>query len=230
MHEIEKELIKATNFKPLKKYDNRQEYLKSILNSVSKLPDEDFDTLSDEAATWANEAVAAHNTRSGLLPDFDEVEDVSDEEAEAEEVADEAETEAEAAEDELPHDQHEPDDEPAEEPEPVKAKKEKAPPKAAAKPIKPPLDPRDFRLEDQPEVIVDKFGCVVGSKNHRALAMFEKGATTTEVKNTIGGTYYNILKKMVQNGHRLEKEGAVITLTHSSDMKSGKAAVKPKKK
>ena len=42
MHEVEKELIKATGYKPLRKFSDRQDYLKSILNAVSKLEDADF--------------------------------------------------------------------------------------------------------------------------------------------------------------------------------------------
>jgi hypothetical protein len=40
------------------------------------------------------------------------------------------------------------------------------------------------------------------------------------------GTYYNLLKKMVENGHRLEKEGSFITLIHKD---AGKATKKAKK-
>lgn len=104
---------------------------------------------------------------------------------------------------------------------PAKAVKEKAPPKEA-KPKKP--------KSDDEEVYLDKWGCMVGSKNSQALAMFEKGATTTEVKKAIGGTYYNILKKMTQDGHRLEKQGALMTLIHKSDLASKKPAKAPAKK
>jgi len=239
MHEVEKELIKATGYKPLRKFSDRQDYLKSILNAVSKLEDADFEHLSDEAATWANAAVEAHNAKDVDLPDFDEV---GDPEEEIEEVEVEAgaviehdpgpDDEAEGQpEDELPHDDelHEDDDEDEPEVKPTKAKKA-APKKPEQKePTLRKVAPVTKTHKDDPEVELDKWGAMAGSKNSRALAMFEKGATTKEVKDTIGGTYYNVLKKMAQNGHKVEKEGSLIKLTHTDDMKSGKAAVKKKK-
>jgi hypothetical protein len=63
-----------------------------------------------------------------------------------------------------------------------------------------------------------------------ALALFEKGATVREVKDKIGGTYYNILGKMQQRGHKLEKEGHVIKLTHRDEFKQSTVSLrKPKK-
>jgi hypothetical protein len=44
------------------------------MNSVAKLSDDDFDNLSDEAATWANAAIDVINAKKGDIPDFDEVE------------------------------------------------------------------------------------------------------------------------------------------------------------
>ena len=56
--------------------------------------------------------------------------------------------------------------------------------------------------------------------------MFEKGATSREVKEKLGGTYYNILGKMQENGHRLIKEGSLFTLTHKDDLNKAKKAKK----
>src|SRR5271168_429088 len=89
MHTVEKELIEATGYKPARKFANRQDYLGSILNAVLKLSNDDFDSLSDEAATWANSAVEAKNSKAEELPDFDEVDPSEDAEGEPEEASDE---------------------------------------------------------------------------------------------------------------------------------------------
>lgn len=247
MHDVERELIKVTGYKAQRKFDDRQDYLKSILNSVMKLTDDDFDSLSDDAATWANSAVEMHNSKNGgELPDFDEAEAVDDTEGDDD-------TEAEGSEDDEPEDdvegteddaetEDEPSDEPdeeADEPEEKPTKKSKAKTKAAPpeKPAKAKEKPASAKLPKPPkkpkneeDVVLDKWGCMEGSKNSQALNLFEKGATTKEVKDKIGGTYYNILGKMVEKGHKMSKDGAIITLTHKSSLTSGKAAVKKAKK
>ena len=57
---LEKELIKATKFKPPKGgYKGRQDELAALARLGSRLPDDDFDDLSDEAGDWVNAAVKA---------------------------------------------------------------------------------------------------------------------------------------------------------------------------
>lgn len=288
MHDIERELIKVTGYKPKRKFSDREDYLKSLLNDVMKLTDADFDELTDEAAAWTNAAVDAHNSKDVAIPDFDEVpasEDETDDEAveeaseedvdsdsddgdeegtdESDEVEDEpeddveeepapkpskkkvkasapvededdpegedegpSEEDLEAADSDAPEDEDEPVPKPAKKKMVAKEKtKFKIPPKPkvttlAVKPTK------EVNPDDEEDVVLDKWGCMEGSKNSRALAMFERGATTKEVKDAIGGTYYNILGKCEKNGHKLEKDGAIIKLTHRD---ANKAPVKKKK-
>lgn len=196
MHVVEQELLKATAYKAQRKFTNRQDYLGSVLNAVLKLSNDDFDSLSDEAAAWANAAVASKNAKDPELPDFDEVvegnnasdvDNVDGTEATSGAVPDTGVLEVEAA--------------------PVVDEQDVVPKKAK----KPPSDTYQQVEED---VALDKWGSMEGTKTSIALSMFEKGATTKEVKDAIGGTYYNILKKMSKLGHKLEKEGALIKLTH----------------
>jgi len=84
--------------------------------------------------------------------------------------------------------------------------------------------------DDDEDVILDKWGCMEGSKNSKALALFEKGATAAEVKAAIGGTYYNILGKMTKQGHKVTKTGSLIKLTHMSDKESKVSLPKKTKK
>jgi hypothetical protein len=229
MHAIERELIKVTGYKAQRKFSDRQDYLKSILNAINKLDNDDFDNLSDEAAIWANNAVEAHNGKQEL-PDFDET-DVDEEEAIEEasaeaagltEPVDDDESEDDESEDEIDPETGEVlEDEPEEEVEPEKPAKKK--PKQldlplvkekAAKPVKkaPTITPFAH------DAVLDKWGAIEGSKNSMALAIFEKGATAKEVKEKLGGTYYNILGRAVKAGHVLEKEGALMKLTHVNDI------------
>lgn len=252
MHAVERELIKVCDFKPRKKYADRQEYLRAILMAANKITDDDFETLSDEAVEWFNACINIHNARKDDdLPDFDEVkaDGSEDEETEADEGDEEVEgdeapdTDSDPKEDEPGDedaDEGEDEDEPSkddeveaeEEPEPVKkpakakAKPAPAKPAKAAKPAPKPAK-KSAPTDDEEDVILDKWGCMQGSKNSQALNLFEQGATSKEVKQALGGTYYNILGKMVRDGHKVEKEGHLVKLTHKDEV--GKPAKKSKK-
>jgi len=239
MHKIEQEIIKAANFKPRKKYADRQDYLRSLFLATVNMDDDDFNELSDDAANWINACVTLHNSKSkDDLPDFNEVEppaedenddepsddntedkaddadpeddvdepDGKDEESESED--DEVDEPEEASEDDEPEDESEEVEEPA----PKKSKK-------AARPVK--VVNKPFGTGDAE---LDKWGCIVGSKTSQALAMFEEGASAREVKEAIGGTYYNALAKIVRDGHKMQKDANIIKITHKSDI--GKVGVK----
>jgi hypothetical protein len=239
MHKIEREIIKASNFKPRQKYSDRQDYLKSLFLATTKMSNDDFDELTDEAADWINSCVQIHNSKgkNADFPEFGEVgaseddDDAGEDEAsddEADDSDDDAEADSDDADESVDNDEGDTDgDEDAgDEPEAQEdeAEAEEKPAKSKAK--KAALGPKKKRgppkhVED---ATLDKWGCIEGSKNSQALALFEKGATSKEVKDQLGGTYYNILGKMVKNGHKVEKEGAIIRLTHKD------AASKPAKK
>ncbi len=266
MHDIERELIEATGYKARQKYANRQDYLKSILNAVAKLTDDDFDALTDETAFWVNAAVEAHNSKNEEIVDFDELDpttgeadpdtpdvdyedNIDPETGEVLENGDESEDD-----NELPHDENtdaEDEEVEAEEPPLLKSittmvlKKDKAARKPQknqkfAKQIPSPerkkpqksAPNRVHPLHSDEDVILDKWGCMEGSKNSQALVLFEQGATAAEVKRKLGGTYYNILSRCAAQGHKMEKEGHIIKLTHKDDLgkKATGKAVSAKKK
>lgn len=246
MHEIERELIEVSKIKLRKKYDNRQDYLGSILESANKIDDDAFNGLTDEATDWYNRAVQAYNGKKDL-PDFDEEGEGDETEEEAVEEAskdaepDEDQEEAESEEDDEPEDDEDeavedsgdgPESVEASPAKEVKANKKapaKAPPREKpAKATKSPAAKTKSSKNVEEDVVLDKWNCMPGSKNAQAIAMFEKGATAAEVKEEIGGTYYNLLKKLEQAGHTLEKSGHIITLTHRDANKS--SPVKGKKK
>jgi len=240
MHDIERELIEATGYKARQKYANRQDYLKSILNAVAKLTDDDFDALTDETAFWVNAAVEAHNSKNEEIVDFDDLDPTTGEDdpegpddneenidPETGEVHEDDEPETEDEEVEAETEEVEAE---IEEPSPVKILKEKpksrkkskkfakqVPSPERKKPQKSAPN-RVHPLHNDEDVILDKWGCMEGSKNSKALALFEQGATATEIKLKLGGTYYNILARCVANGHKMEKEGHIIKLTHKNEL------------
>lgn len=238
MHTIERELIKVTGYEPKRKFADRQDYLGSILNAVIKLTDEDFENLSDEAATWANAAIEAKNSKEEF-PDFMEIplgegdeDDAIENDPDDGDDVDSGVDDTDPVEEPIEASEDASDEAEPEEVKPVKKKvvgrpalkKGEKPPEKVAKPKNRFPVPRP----KEEDVVLDKWGSMEGSKNSQALAMFEKGATTMEVKTKIGGTYYNILKKAVQAGHKLEKEGHLVKLTHKSEI-GGKKEVKKKK-
>lgn len=77
----------------------------------------------------------------------------------------------------------------------------------------------------------DKFGVTKDTMTHRAILMYEKGATAGEIKEALGGRYYNILKKLESDGHTVTKdpETGAWKLTHKDDKKAP-AKAKPKGK
>jgi hypothetical protein len=257
MHEIEREILEITHYKIQRKFSGRQDYLKSIFNAVQKLKNDEFDELTDEAALWANACVESYNRdKDAELPDFNEVGDPDDADVDSEDngqeepVDDEVEDE-DGSEDLSDSDDDEGDNQGSDEQpemetedeagvqltgleEEVDEPEDTAPRKKTKRikepKIKKPTKPPPVREDDDSDVELDKWGSMVGSKNSRALSMFEKGATAGEVKDQLGGTYYNILKKMVSHGHKLEKNGAVITLIHLTEKRSRVSSPKRSKK
>jgi hypothetical protein len=215
-HEVERELIKLTKYKVKRKFDNRQDYLGSILNAVDKYLGEDeekFAELSDEAQDWVNAASEAFNNKEPELPDFDEVQASEADEADEEQDNDDDSEPDSDDEEDTENGEEMPvaveaalDDEP--EPEPLKKLPSRVTPK-----IKKEALIRHGVIKPVAEVPVDKWGCSLGSKNSKALAMFEKGATSKEVKEVLGGTFYNILAKVQKEGHKVEKEGHLVKLS-----------------
>ncbi len=67
-------------------------------------------------------------------------------------------------------------------------------------------------------ITLDRYGIAEGTKNAQAVAMLEKGAKMSDVNSEIGGTYYNLLKRLVKQGHTLEREpGGKLRLVHKDD-------------
>jgi len=89
---IEKELVEATKFKA-KKGEERPAYLKRLMLAVTKLSDDDWTELSDDAQKWTNAGASNNKERKAI----DEFPDLPEDEAPAvEEPEEQVEEEAEA--------------------------------------------------------------------------------------------------------------------------------------
>lgn len=228
VHLLEKELVKATKIKALD-HEDRQDFLAAVSRAAHKLKDDDYDNLSNEAAIWHKAAVDALNAKEEI-PDFDG--SIGDEAPETEADEPEAtETEDEASEDEDEVDEPELE---LEEPAPKKkvapaakpAKAEKAPPKPSKAATKKRLEENKLKRIKYSELSgeKDKFGIIDGTKTSQAVAMYEKGATTAEIRAALQGRYFNILRKLTADGHLVEKkENGKIYVIHKDDVKAKKA-------
>jgi outer membrane biosynthesis protein TonB len=250
MSEIEQELRKAWKMRKKEEdFDSRQDYLVALIRGfdIACSKDDDlFDTISQEAADWFNAATEARNKKN-------EIEEFPDLEAEvAEEAEDEPEDEAEVEE---ADDTEEADDEPADEPEEAaesdeelsaseeaeaeseneeaeaqaakkaKSKKPAGGGKVAKPAAKQPKKKREPSSYANITGAKDKFGIIIGTKTAKAVELYEKGATSKDIKEATGGKFYNVLTKLTSEGHKLEKlPGGVFRLTHKDDV------VKPSRK
>jgi hypothetical protein len=239
---IEQELIKATEFNVNKVYKKRQDYLAALARAVDALDQDIFDEFSNEAAKWFEEAVNAINDKEEL-PDFEEetvsseTDDGSKFDPETGELEDEVEEVEEAPKQkkvsgksaktgapiksaELEADID--DDAEAEEQEVLPAKK-----RAKGQPPKK-LNYPPIKLRAIDGMTLDRYGTVSGSKNSIAISMLEKGCRMSDIKNSIGGTYYNLLQRLVKDGHYFEKSAnGMMKIIHKDD--GAKKAAKAKR-
>lgn len=202
----------------------------------------DFDEVAiDDDADDENEESSDDDEDEGVSEDDDDGEEANDSDNEDEDVVDDGgepvqlDSDSDGSDDEETEQTASEDDEevqvkPAKKKakNPVKAKVEDPKPPKVNKGIIPKIKQKPLDMEE--DVVLDKWGCMEGSKNSQALKMFEKGATAKEIKEAIGGTYYNILNRMVQQGHKLEKSGSVFKLTHMTEKPTKSAPVKKAKK
>lgn len=231
---LEQELIDATGFKGPKKA-KRQDFLAGLVRATVDLDQDTFDNLSDEAAEWAETGVKALNDKEDIAEfvEPEEAEEPADEdETDTDHEADEAAADKKARakpngtdtdeEEELdPTDDNPEDDEPEHDPEAIKA---------AAKARKADKKAKSKEVTDQYAAITgekNRYGITKGTMSDKAIAMYEKGATSKQIKDELGGRHYNILKRLQDEGHKVEKlEGGQWKLTHHADLKTKKATTK----
>lgn len=121
MTPTEEELIEASGFKPHAVHKTRQDILAALVRAIDKMPEDDYDNLSDEAADWCLKATAALNNRKEV-PDFamngpdDEDVEAADTDADGDEADDDGSTDDDGDDDEdAPEDEGDPEEGDAEE-------------------------------------------------------------------------------------------------------------------
>lgn len=192
---VEQELLRATGFTLTDAHQVRQTYLIDLIKAVSDLSDEDFDIMTDEAKEWSNSAAKAVKAHKPIQ-DFEEGETSEPSTIEpptGEEVAVEETKE-----------------------------KPKRPKKSSSDKVLPDGDEKGTResvLSDDP-VGTNRYGIKIGTKRAQVIEMLEHGASMREVKQVHGQAYYNMLKQLEKQGHKIVKTGAFYTLTHKDDVKT----------
>ena len=217
MSEIEQDILKITEFKAKRKYRSRQDYLAALARSVDKLADEEFDSLEEDSAEWANDANAAIKAK-------DEIDDFPDLDQEDETEEDPEEDPEEEGEEE------EPEEEEAPKRGRRRAAKGKDPkPKAAKGKDKKAKKDKAAPRERKEPTEVNRYGVRINTKVAEAIDMFEEGTTMKEVRETTGGNRYHILKRLESEGHQVEYLDGGIKLTHKDDVRGSKRKSKPSK-
>ncbi|HET9285772.1 MAG TPA: hypothetical protein VFR24_27795 [Candidatus Angelobacter sp.] len=195
---IEQELLATTKFKA-REYNSRQDYLAAVARKTDVMTDEEFDSLSVDAAIWSNAAITSLRARK-KLPEF--VAKIHKDDKSGDYVWDDVEVVDTNG--------------PVVKPPPAKTQADRGDTKRrpkgapARKLDHPPVDPQ-LGIEN---FQVDKWGLVIGSKNAAAAAMFEQGCRMADVTESIGGTYYNLIDRLRKKGHSVEKSAnGMIKLT-----------------
>lgn len=243
---LEQELTKAAKYKPVSQHD-RQDHLAALARAANKLTDDQFDKLSDKAANWVSAAIKALNAKDEI-EDFEDAEPADENpgeegnEASAEDSSEEASdgTKPGSGEDYPEFDaKAESDNEAKEAAEDARSAKSTKP-KVRAEAKKPPKKATETAEEapkkkeritttryDNLDGSKDRYGLVKGTKTWEAVQMYEKGCTTAQIKKTLGGRYYNILKVLEERGHRVERfPGGKFLVTHRDDLEAKKKAKK----
>lgn len=210
MTKLETELQKVTK---LKQKGDRQAYLREMAKSLDRMSDEDFDSLSDEAAHWYRKACDAAKA-GDEIPDFEAAPLKKPKKAAPPEPDDEAEGESEILAEAEAEPEAEPEPEakrPARKPRGKKAKKDV--------PLKP-LAPRTY---DDVSGEKDRFGTHIGTKAHTVNKLLEEGATAARIDKEVGGRFYNHMRALRKDGHLLEKlPDNIWKLTHRDDIRDPK--------
>lgn len=250
---LEKELIKATKFKPPKGgFDDRQDELAALAKAAAKLADDDFDDLSTEAADWVNDAVKAVNVKEVIEEFPDDAGSTGEIDAEAARNAeadeDDAEQGSQAGTEGSNNDAEadaaaEMEAEAANEANEAKTTRRFKAPKGkipGKKPVTRLVGEKQLQnvktRYDDVTGEKDRFGVIIGTKTHDAIKLYEKGTTSQEITEKVGGRHYNILRKLTEAGHLVERTAdGIFTLTHKDDIgakqqreKAEKAKIKKK--
>jgi len=197
MSEIRKELEELTGINKRAK-ESEPKFLTRLVRAATdntKVSDDDWDGLSDDAQNWVTDAVEAMNNKEDY-PAFPDAED-----EEKPKASSKAKTNGKAK-------------PPAKRAAAKKPAAKKPAAKATAKKAK-----ASAKDADDGGASKDKFGLREGSKSSLAADMFEAGAKMADVKSETGTNHYNLLRRLEDDGHEVSKDGAVIFVQHKDAAK-----------
>jgi len=237
---LEQELLDATGLKQ-DKFPNRRKLLEAIVRVINKLPEDEYDDLTDPAIEWYEASVKAMN-KDKSPPEFPDLETVPPKPApdEGEDANEDSEPD-EGDEDEFEENEEEAQvaeptgdaideaarggdslEEPEDDAEPAPTPKKQKKVKKAKAPTKAELERAESGPTRYEKMIKyggtkNRYGIYEGTKAHDAIMMFEKGATMAEIRDAVGDSKYNLLRDLKKAGHLVEKDGRKFMLIHKSD-------------
>lgn len=218
MNACEAEILALTKYTPRKKYKTRDEYLICLLRELDRMPEDKYMYLvSNQVHGWYEDAAVAFKGYKPLpeLPD-DPIEALRY-------PRDDEDYTPPPGPPELTPDEHrgnisamlEAQDEAQQALKKLEEATDKVKPKRNSK----------YRLADPIEGArhylfpeADRYGLLRGTKYQAAAEMMERGCTMREIKETHGHTMYNLVRKLVGQGHSVENAGGVFKLTHKDDL------------
>lgn len=221
MSDLEKEVVSLVKFKG--DYAVRQDYLAALLRATDKWltkndPKGDiFDNWDDGLANWYSDGIRAMHNKDMIqdFPDLEleepEIEPIEEEDDTPEEAEQESDTQHEKI---GQQNSTEGTVEATGVVDEVGTDEQKAPKKGRKV--------RISKIQTQYDELTgekDRFGVTIGTKTHEAVKLYEQGTTSKELMQKVGGRHYNILTKLAQDGHLIEKRpSGGFKLTHKEDI------------
>lgn len=192
-----------------------------LKKDVEKYLKENSEESSDDTGHEADEAASDAAAETDAGDSSDDEDDIDEEDLEGDE---------EVAEPEPPKEKSRPKAKKAKsepEPEPDEPGDDDQDGSVDTPPAKKPKGPRPRKSRETPFDKLsgekDRYGIYEGTNTSKAIQLYEKGSTVKQVTDILSGKYRNILKKLAEEGHLVEKlEGGIYKVTHRDDIPKGK--------
>lgn len=211
---IEQEIVAKAHFVPEKKYRKRQDYLAAIFVATTKMPEDEWNALSDSAYEWTKQVAAVYKfnkdkppSEHQLIPDFSGETDEGDHDGEESLDGDHESIPNGSTVLEGSEASHE-DAGSVGDTDQAKAKTPKTKKAAKVKAAKPP------KKDKTPSRGMNEWGVVKGTKSDQACQMAARpeGTTQKEISEALGQTHYNLFNRLQRRGVPVKVDGTRIWL------------------
>lgn len=213
---MEVELVELAGIKP-KAREDRSKFLDRLVRKIDDMGDNGWGAMSEDQQAWINAGIEAIEGDKPVVEFANGEKKNKDKKAKGKKVKSNSE-DPETNEDASGQDEYEATKELADEAsgKSTKSKGKKAKGKKAG-PAQPDKKkhgggPRKTKPEMRAKRGKDQFGLLNESKSSIAATMFVKGSTMAKVREETGINHYNLLNRLTDEGHEIERKAGVITL------------------